>query len=327
MLKLETFLRHRRLRMFKVFVTHILPVFSIIGLGYVLIHRRFVGDVFIASANRLVYYVAVPAMLFHEVARSSFSQNFHAGAVLSMLVGLAIVTTAGFTIAHSMPRPNAFKATFVHSTFHGNLGYMAYAIAFYALGEKAFAQTAILSSFLIVAQNLLAVCVFAYYRPTNHGPSGTKSFDPMDTLKRIVSNPIIVSVTAGTLFSYLSLSLHPALSQSLKILSGMALPLALLLIGTSLSFKSLTKLLPAMSAIGALKLLLFPLITYGLMRSWHVPSSFYTPVLILTAAPPATITYIMASELGGDTELAAAATSLLTLVSGCSYAVLLSFHG
>ncbi|ROQ91096.1 AEC family transporter [Desulfosoma caldarium] len=313
--------------MFKVFLTHILPVFSIIGLGYLLMHRRFIEENFIASANRLVYYVAVPAMLFHEVARSSFSENFHGGAVLSMLAGLAVVTATGFCMAHLSPRPTSFKATFVHSSFHGNLGYMAYAIAFYALGEKSFAQTATLSSFLIVAQNLLAVCVFAYYKPKNGGSVGTDRFNLRDTLQRIATNPIIVSVTAATAFSYLSLSLHPAISQSLKILSGMALPLALLLIGTSLSFQAFTKLLSAMSVIGFLKLFIFPSIAYGLMRWWHVPSAFHTPVLILTAAPPATITYIMASELGGDTQLAAAATSFLTLFSGFTYAVLLSLHG
>ncbi|MGQ9483729.1 MAG: AEC family transporter [Desulfosoma sp.] len=313
--------------MLKVFVTHILPVFSIIGLGYVLMHRRFVENIFIASANRLVYYVAVPAMLFHEVARSSFSENFDGIAVVSMLAGLGVVTAIGFCLAHLTHRPASFKATFVHSTFHGNLGYMAYAIAFYALGEKSFAQTAILSSFLIVAQNLLAVCVFAYYKPKNPASFGHDRFDFLETLKRVATNPIIVSVTAGTVFSYLSLSLHPAISQSLKILSGMALPLALLLIGTSLSFHAFTKLLPAMSVIGLLKLFLFPLIAYGLMHWWHVPAAFHTPVLILTAAPPATVTYIMALELGGDTQLAAAATSLLTLVSGWTYALLLSFHG
>lgn len=310
--------------MLNVFITHILPVFSIIGLGYVLMHRHFVGEAFIAAANRLVYYVAVPAMLFHEVARSSFSENFHGGAVLSMLAGLGLITASALLCARFSAKPASFKATFVHSAFHGNLGYMAYAIAFYALGDKFFAQTALLSSFLIIAQNFLAVCVFATFRPGDVSSAGPRGIDAAATLKRILTNPIIVSVMVGTGFSYLSISLHPAVSQSLKILSGMALPLALLLIGTSLSFRALGKLIPAISVIGFLKLILFPILVYGLMRWASVPRSFHVPVLILTAAPPATVTYIMASELGGDTELAAAATSLLTLISGCTYAVLLS---
>lgn len=321
----EFFPLQRRRRMLSVFVTHILPVFSIIGLGYLLMHRQFVGEAFIASANRVVYYVAVPAMLFHEVARSSFSENFHAGAVLCMLAGLGIITASALLCARLSARPAPFKATFVHSAFHGNLGYMAYAIAFYALGDKLFAQTALLSSFLIIAQNFLAVCVFAYFGPRDASRTAPRGIVPTETIQRIVTNPIIVSVMAGTIFSYFSISLHPALSQSLKILSGMALPLALLLIGTSLSFRALKKLIPAISAIGFLKLILFPVLVYELMRWGSVPPSFHMPVLILTAAPPATVTYIMASELGGDTELAAAGTSLLTLLSGWTYAVLLSW--
>ncbi len=175
--------------MLNVFITHILPVFSIIGLGYVLMHRHFVGEAFIAAANRLVYYVAVPAMLFHEVARSSFSENFHGGAVLSMLAGLGLITASALLCARFSAKPASFKATFVHSAFHGNLGYMAYAIAFYALGDKFFAQTALLSSFLIIAQNFLAVCVFATFRPGDVSSAGPRGIDAAATLKRILTNP------------------------------------------------------------------------------------------------------------------------------------------
>ena len=54
------------------------------------------------------------------------------------------------------PGPKS-QGTFLHSSFHGNIGYMSYAIAYYALGESHFARIAIIGSFLMLAQNILAV--------------------------------------------------------------------------------------------------------------------------------------------------------------------------
>ncbi len=313
--------------MLRIFINNILPVFSIILLGYILMGRKFIGPSFVQAANRLVFYVAVPAMLFHKVAQSSFSANFHAHAVWSVLGALFLMFGAAAAAVRFFRLEPPSRATFVHSAFHGNLGYMAYAIAYYAMGERVFAQTALLSSFLIVAQNTLAILVFVLYAPNRTAPPILSSSRITDLVRQIATNPIILSVVAGVVCSYLRVPIPEPLSRSLDILSGMALPLALLLIGTSFSFGAARKLLPLTVGIGALKLVALPLIGWGFLVWWNVPNTFRLPALILLAAPPATITYIMASEAGGDTELAATVVSVLTLLSGVSYAILLSWIG
>lgn len=51
---------------------------------------------------------------------------------------------------------------------------------------------------------------------------------------------------------------------------------------------------------------------------------FFIPGLIILAAPWATLVYVMAEQIGGDSDLAVAAISISTLVSGLTYGLWLS---
>jgi hypothetical protein len=71
--------------------------------------------------------------------------------------------------------------------------------------------------------------------------------------------------------------------------------------------------------IGVLKLLLLPasgLILFYLLDLHRID---YLPALILLASPTATVSYVMASEMAGDSDMATAAISITTLVSAMTF--------
>lgn len=298
----------------------ILPIFSIILLGYFLKQRRIAGPAFAKTANQIVFYVAIPAMLFSSISQAPFRENFHLTAVVCLLMVLAFQLLLSIFAMRLLIVPAAQRGTFLQSSFHGNLGYMAYAIAYYAFGQEVLARTAILSSFLMVAQNLMAVWVLVAFRSTGEGRSERQRGV---FLKSIYQNPIILTVIVSMLYSATGLRTPTAVQRGLQILSGMSLPTALLLIGASLSFSAMRKRMKEIIGIGLLKLICFPLIGLIIMKLAQVPEFFIMSGVILLASPPATVTYIMASELGGDPELAASSISILTLASAFSYSLLL----
>ena len=298
----------------------ILPIFSIILLGFFLKQKRVIDQPFAKTANQLVFYVAIPAMLFNSISQAPFKENFHLTAVFCLLLAITIQLILSLSIARIMAVPLKHRGTFLQSSFHGNLGYMAYAVAYYSLGQTEFARTAILSSFLMVAQNLMAVWVLIAFRPdrqTNEAKRGEVF------VRSIFRNPIILAVIVSMIYSALALPVPVPIQRGLQILSGMALPTALLLIGASLSFSALRLRIKELIGIGALKLICFPLLGLIIMKLGQVPDYFILPGVILLASPPATVTYVMAVELKGDPELAASGISVLTLASAVSYSVLL----
>ena len=72
--------------------------------------------------------------------------------------------------------------------------------------------------------------------------------------------------------------------RSLDILSGLALPTALLLIGAALSLRVLRGRLSTVIGAVGLKLFLLPAVGLLLFRGFQVPATDYLPGLILLAS-------------------------------------------
>ena len=102
-------------------------------------------------------------------------------------------------------------------------------------------------------------------------------------------------------------------------MSGMAAPLSLLLIGASLSFDMMRKNFFSVVGVVFMKLVSLPLLGIILFLMMGLNPDDYLPALILLATPTATVAYVMAGELGGDSEFAAAAISTSRLVSAVTY--------
>jgi predicted permease len=140
-------------------------------------------------------------------------------------------------------------------------------------------------------------------------------------------NPVIVSSLLGIGFAWWGIPMPVIIDRSLKIVSGMALPLALLLIGATLSLSLIkTQFVPALLS-SAIKLLAMPALGAAMFAAFGLPPADYLPALILLAAPPATLTYVFAKEMQGDGDLAVAAISLGTVLSGPTYWVWLHIFG
>lgn len=303
-------------------VSTIIPVFAIIFLGWWVRRKGLVRTELLGPANRLVYYVAVPAMIFREIAGTSLQTQFNAKILFCTLVPVVVVFGISLAAGSLVRIPAGRFGTFMQSSFHGNLGYIGLAVAYYFLGTEGFVRASIIAGFLMLLQNFLAVValqsgsVGSLVRPNVRFMAG-----------RIVGNPVILSALAGMAFSVSGVTVPLLVDRSLGILSGLALPLALLVIGASLSFAMIR--LHIVSALGAgmLKLIVLPATGYLLYQWFGVAAQDYLPGLILLAAPTATLTYVMATEMVGDTELAIAAISVNTMLSAVTYTVWLGMAG
>ncbi|MCD4674585.1 MAG: AEC family transporter, partial [Desulfobacula sp.] len=235
------------------------------------------------------------------------------------LVSLMAISAVAFGAACFLKMARPSKGTFIQCSFHGNLGYIGLAVAFYYLGNSGFVKAAIIAGFVMILQNILAVIVLQYYR------RGGKDHPGMfDTMKKTMANPVILSAMAGILFSLANVTMPLILDRALDILKGMALPLALLIIGASLSFEKLKPRFLCVLISSLLKVIVTPAIGFALFKLLSIPLEDYLPGLIILASPTATLTYIMAKEIGGDPDFAVAAISICTIFSGVTYSLWLS---
>ncbi|MFH1490146.1 MAG: AEC family transporter [Pseudomonadota bacterium] len=299
--------------MFHVFNT-IIPIFVIILLGWLVRAKGLLIRDLISPLNRLVYYLAIPAMIFRAVASSSFRAHFDAYLLIGTLVPVAFLFAVLLGVSRILRIDRGHCGTFLQGSFHGNLGYIGLAVAYYYLGSEGFTRAGILAGFLMLVQNFFSILGLQIYSREEGAGRGHWFF-----IKKIMGNPVVISAIGGILFSLLEISLPDILDRSLSIISGMALPLALLIIGASLSLRVIQSHLKLTLFVSILKLLALPAVGLFIYRLFEIPPEHFLPGLILLASPSATIVYIMAKELEGSPGLASAAVSLTTLLSSGTF--------
>jgi len=209
---------------------------------------------------------------------------------------------------------------------HGNIGYIGFAVVFYSLGNNGLSSASFLAPFIIIPQFILSVLSFNIYsgRKRKHIKSLIK------ILKNIFLNPIVISALVGIIFSFFGLKLPNFLSRFLEIVSGMALPMALLIIGASLSLSLMSKNLYWLFSSSLLKLLLLPGLGIILLHNAGIQPFSIEVAAILLGVPTATVSVIMSSEMEGDVKFASTAVTLSTLLSAitlCFWSYLIGFLG
>ncbi len=302
--------------MSKVVIT-IIPIFMLIILGAGVRRLGFMKTEFVAAANRLVFYLAIPALVFRALTKASLRTEFDFTAVIMMLA--AVLVTVGVALIYNHCRKSGdgpLSGTFSQAAIHGNLGYIGLAVAFYYLDEGGFARVSMLVGFLMILQNLLGVVLLQFYCC-----AGSEARRVRDLLLSVLLNPIIIAALSGIAFNLSGLPMPQVFDRFLLILSGLALPMGLLLIGASISFALLRQWLPQAMVVAFLKLILLPGVALLFFVVAGVDEQNFIPALILLAAPTATLTYVMAREMGGHVDLAVAAVSLTTILSALSYAL------
>jgi len=294
----------------------IVPIFAMVLMGWLARRQGFMPLAFFQPANRLVYYMAIPAFIFRSVSRASLTTQFN-GTVLLITLGAALCAYGtAWLLTRFRKWPDGRASAFILCSGHGNQGYVGLPIAFYYMGQAGLAKAGILAGFLMIVQNLLSVLFLQAYAPHKQA-TGLLRLKAVGA--KLIANPIIVAAFLGILASASGLRLPTVVLRFLDMLGGIAPPLALLLIGASLSFDVLRKNINSVLGSTGIKIVGMPALGLLLCALWQVPADDSLPGLILLSSPTATVTFVMIKEMQADSEFAVAAISASTLLSAGTY--------
>ncbi len=294
-------------------LTIVLPIFLVIGLGYFLRRFGFLDEAFLHQTNRLIFYIALPLLLFYKIGTADFSANFNGALVIGSVGAIAVAFLLSYGYASLRRYPPGARGAFSQGAFRGNLAYIGLAIVLNAYGETGFTRAGILMGFLVPALNFFAI--LALLLPHKGADRTGIGF----WLRQILFNPLIIASFAGILWSYFHLPLPLIFSRSLKIATGMTLPLALIAIGGSFSLEKLRGDLVRAGFATGIKIIWLPLIAALLLVALGVRGIDLGVGVLMAGTPAATATYIMAHQMKGDAELAGSIVMMSTLASALTY--------
>ena len=162
--------------------------------------------------------------------------------------------------------------------------------------------------FMIPVLNALSIVVLSHYA-SGTAPSGKK------LLKDLYTNPFILSIVAGVVFNLTGLNLPFVFEDTLEIFARAALPIGIICVGAGLDLSSLRRPGPALTMGTFLRPVFMPLLTFGFAMLFGVTGPALVVVIIASAVPCASNSYLLSRQMGGDAKLMAEIITLQTLAA------------
>ena len=296
-------------------LTSLLPVFLIIICGYGLKKSKFPGDQFWPGAERLVYYILFPALLFSSSASASWEFYSVASMVWAILATMFIMSGLLLILR---PRLTRKDASFT-SIFQGSIRFTSYiglAAAFSLFGKEGLYLAAVLITVLIPLVNVLSIMVLVRYG----GQEGGWYW----IFTTVIKNPLIIACLAGMLINLLGFQLPAVVENLATILGKGSLPLGLLAVGASLQITAMKKTGAEIIYACLLKLILLPALMWFTCTLIGVDNLSTAVAVLFAALPGSPLSYILAKQLGGDTKLMSSIIAIQTGVSMISLPIIIA---
>ncbi len=282
-------------------VNAVVPIFIMVVLGALLKKTSFLDEAFFAKSEKLVFKVALPSMLFLEVAGADPGETFDPRLIIFCLVGIVAVFALLLVLVPIFVKDDAKRGAFIQGVYRSNFAILGVPLAINMFGDLGSKTVASVMPFVIIPFNVLAVVVLSIYAPADKKLTGRQMLKKV--VMNVVTNPLIISVILALPFM-LGLPLPSIMQKSLSYLSNMTMALALMSLGANSSMSGLDGRLSFSLTAACLKTIAAPIA----ILSVAIPMGFRGPqlgtILILFGAPTAVSSYIMAKGMGSDHELA-----------------------
>lgn len=310
----------------------IAPVVLLILLGYWLKCRGFLSRDFLQKGNWLVFHVTLPSTLFINVYKLGSLGDINWRTVIFCLVMVFVLFVLGFFYSVAVSREARYRGVIWQSTFRSNFAILGVAIAAALGGGEAETVAAVAATTCSALFNILAVISLSCFS----GMEGQHSVK--GALGKIVHNPLIIGGALGfaclllrelqrSLFGSVVFALNVQLKPFYTVvenLKSITTPFALLVLGGRFEYSAVKGLFKEIAATTVFRLLIAPVIGLGtaiaLTKAGILQCGVneYPAMVALFGSPAAVASAIMASEMGGDEQLATQIvvwTSLLSIAS------------
>jgi malonate transporter len=184
-------------------------------------------------------------------------------------------------------------------------------------GQRAVLPAAIATVFVAVVMFPAAVILMEVGQRDADGARTA----PMATVKHVVLNSLVIAPLGGILLSVLGLRIPAPVTSYLGIFADALTPCALFAIGLGLSMDGLRANIAQASLLAAVKLIIMPVIVYGLSSSLGLGPLYTIAAVICGGVPTAKTVCILAGEYRCEEMMVASTISLTTLASVVSLVV------
>ena len=299
-----------------------IPIFLLIILGWFLKRVGILTKEFNSAADKYVFKVALPVLLFKDIATADIRHDFDPKFFFFCMIATSLMFLGVWLFASLFIKDKSIVGAFVQASARGSAAVLGIAFVNNIYGSSGMAPMMIVAAvplYNIFSVIILSACSNEKEAHTSHKQQIKK------TILNVLKNPIIIGILLGLPFSLLGIDITgEAFTIPYKAITNIAntaTPVALLVVGAGFEGrKAIQKIKPTMAAT-FIKLVLLPAIFFPFAVMMGFRNSELVAILVMLGSPTTVTCYIMARNMGNDEVLSSSVVVTATLLSSISLTV------
>ena len=285
-----------------------LPVFAVIVLGFLLRKSGFLTDGFCQVANKLVFHLCLPAMLFRQIAAIRGGSLPDPAFLLYAFCFTLLSTPGVWGLSRWLLKDKTLVGAFAQGSFRGNTALLGAVLLQSICGSMTYAPLIILAA--VPLYNVLSVIILSLEAG---GGGKLDRARLLDALKKVAKNPILWGIFLGVPFALWGWGIPTPADKALSMLGNLASPLSLLVIGGTFRWEAALKKRNPTLVASTLKLVILPAMALPPAILMGFRQDALIALLVMCGTPAAVSSYIMAENMGNDGVLANGIVAVTTL--------------
>lgn len=287
-----------------------MPVVLMMIFGYICREVDLLDDHTTAKLNKFTFRAALPALLFMDLSTADFRAVWD-----GRLVGFCIVVTllsVGIAVIYSLfHKDKAERGEIIQACYRSSAAVLGIAFVNNIYGKSLMAALMIVGT--VPIYNIIAVAVLAATSPDKR--NGSKKSLLLDTLRGIVTNPIIIGIAVGILWSVLKIPQPVIMSKTVSYMGNMATPLSLIALGASFKMNEARSKVGVTVGIALVKLVLFCGVFLPIAVHMGFRGEKLVAILIMLGSATTGSCFVMVKNFGHKGTITAFAVMLTTICS------------
>ena len=271
--------------------------------------------------NNYCFSVLLPVMLFYIIYGIDFAAEFSPGLVLFAGISQVFLIAALCLIFFSTVKDKARAATYVHLSYRTNFSMYGVALAQGMFGAAGMRMAAMLVPLAMILFNVVAVILFSYCSVKENSSPWQIA---RECLLNAVKNPLIVACVAGLAVSLSPITLPVFLYTTARNISGVTVPLCLIVIGSQIDFGGLRRNVRIVTAMTCARLVAVPVVMTTIAIYMGFRGVALAVLLVFFSAPCANAGAIMAQKYNVCPDLANQTLATTTVFGGLTNFVWIS---
>ena len=288
-----------------------LPIFLIMVLGWFLMRIGLFTKEFNRVADKYVFKVALPVLLFKDIATADIRSDFNLTFVLFCMITTTIMFLAIWGLSYIFIKDKTQVGAFAQASARGSAAVLGIAFINNIYGNSGMAPLMIVSA--VPLYNILSVIILTF--SADMGKGVNKGENIKKACLNVIKNPIIIGIFLGLPFSIFGISIPQISLKAVTSIAQTATPIALLVVGAGFEGAKAIKKIKLTSIATFIKLVLLPLIFFPFAIAFGFRGSELVAILIMLGSPTTVTCYIMAKNMGNDEVLSSSIVVMATLLS------------